>query len=72
MYKAKTVSVPLGRQYKLWYAQSPQTNEEMQFMYQVHNASGVGSLIYAMVCSRPDLAYVVVSFVGLWKIQWQH
>ena len=38
---------------------SPTTVEKRQYMTCVLYASVVGSLMYAMVCTRPDLSQVV-------------
>ena len=38
---------------------SPKTSEEMAEMAKVPYASAIGSLMYAMLCTRPDIAYVV-------------
>ena len=38
---------------------SPKTPEEMEQMAKVPYASAIGSLIYVMLCIRPDIAYVV-------------
>ncbi|KAL6544050.1 hypothetical protein OROGR_010547 [Orobanche gracilis] len=37
----------------------PKTKEETEKMDSVHYASAVGSLMYAMVCTRPDIAHAV-------------
>ena len=39
--------------------QRPKTLEEENMMSQVPYASAVGSLMYAMLCSRPDICYSV-------------
>ena len=39
--------------------QRPKTLEEEKMMRQVPYASVVGSLMYAMLCSRPDICYSV-------------
>ena len=59
MNKAKPVSTPLGSHFKLSKEQSPKTEEEMDYMSKVSYASTIGSLMYAMVCTRPDIAHVV-------------
>ena len=38
---------------------SPTTVEECEYMTRVPYASAVGSLMYAMVCKRPDLSQAV-------------
>jgi hypothetical protein len=39
--------------------QCPKTHEEEEDMSHVPYASAVGSLMYAMVCTRPDIAHAV-------------
>ncbi|XP_062119202.1 secreted RxLR effector protein 161-like [Humulus lupulus] len=56
MGKAKSVSTPLAPHFKLTKDQSPKTKAERTYMDNVPYASGVGSLMYSMVCTRPDLA----------------
>ena len=55
MNKAKPVSTPLGSHFKLSKEQSPKTKEEMDHMSKVPYASTIGSLMYAMVCTRPNI-----------------
>lgn len=59
MDKAKVVSSPLSNHFKLNSSQSPSTDKEKQDMEKVPYASAVGSLMYAMVCTRPDIAHAV-------------
>nr|KYP53356.1 Retrovirus-related Pol polyprotein from transposon TNT 1-94 [Cajanus cajan] len=59
MNNCKPVSTPLAAHFKLSSDLCPQTKEEMERMSHVPYASAVGSLMYAMVCTRPDLAYAV-------------
>ena len=56
MSDAKPVEVPLGGHFKLSKAQALTTEDENAFMSEVPYASAVGSLIYAMVYTRPDIA----------------
>ena len=58
MAKAKAVSTPLPTSLKLSVKQSPNEQEE-EYLQKVPYASAVGSLMYAMVCTRPDLAHAV-------------
>ena len=37
----------------------PMTQEEMAHISKVSYASTIGSLMYAMVCTRPDIAHAV-------------
>ncbi|XP_076948651.1 uncharacterized protein LOC143620993 [Bidens hawaiensis] len=57
--KTKPRNTPLGSHFKLTKDQSPRTEEERTEMAKVPYASAVGSLMYAMVCTRPDIAYAV-------------
>ena len=59
MSKAKVVSSPLASHFKLSSRHSPSTDKEKEDMRRVPYASAVGSLMYAMVCTRPDIAYAV-------------
>ncbi|RVX04508.1 Retrovirus-related Pol polyprotein from transposon TNT 1-94 [Vitis vinifera] len=59
MNEAKPVSTPLGSHFKLSKEQSPKTEEERDHMSKVPYASTIGSLMYAMVCTRPDIAHTV-------------
>jgi hypothetical protein len=56
---AKPVSTPLGSQFRLTKDQSPKTDQEKAYMSKVPYASAIGSLMYAMVCTRPDIAHAV-------------
>ena len=59
MKKAKPVSTPLASHFKLSSKQSPANENEIYDMEKVLYASTIGSLMYAMVCTRPDLAHVI-------------
>jgi hypothetical protein len=59
MSNAKPVSTPLASHFRLSKDQSPKTEEEKDIMAKVPYASAIGSLMYAMVCTRPDIAHAV-------------
>ncbi|WVY93468.1 hypothetical protein V8G54_032556 [Vigna mungo] len=59
MEKAKPVSTPLASHFRLSKDQSPQTKEEEEIMAKIPYASAIGSLMYAMVCTRPNIGYAV-------------
>ena len=59
MQSAKPVSTPLAAHFRLSSALSPQSDDEIEYMSHVSYFSAVGSLMYAMVCSRLDLSYTV-------------
>ncbi|KAG8498673.1 hypothetical protein CXB51_004985 [Gossypium anomalum] len=62
MRSAKPVNTPLAAHFRLSSALSPQSDDEIEYMLHVPYSSTVGSLMYAMVCSRPDLSYAVSAF----------
>lgn len=57
MHKSKGVATPLGQHFQLASSQAQATDEEIAEMDGIHYASCVGSIMYAMSCSRPDLAH---------------
>ena len=59
MQNAKPVSIPLASHFKLSKEECPKTQEEMAHISKVPYASAVGSLMYAMVYTRPDIAHAV-------------
>ena len=59
MSKSKSVSTPLANHFILSAEQNPKSAEELKDMAEVPYASAVGCLMYAMVCTRPDLAQAV-------------
>ena len=60
MDKAKPINCPLAGHFKLSSSQCPTSDEEKNEMQKTPYASVVGSLMYAMVCTRPDIAHAVV------------
>uniref|UniRef100_A0A2N9IAG3 CCHC-type domain-containing protein n=1 Tax=Fagus sylvatica TaxID=28930 RepID=A0A2N9IAG3_FAGSY len=59
MKYAKPISTPLGGHFKLSKKSCPSSNKEKENMTSIPYSSAVGSLMYAMVCIRPDIAHVV-------------
>ena len=59
MQKEKLVSTPLASHFKLSKGMCPETQEEIYYMSKIPYSSAVGSLMYAMVCTRPDIAHAV-------------
>ncbi|KAE8700517.1 hypothetical protein F3Y22_tig00110556pilonHSYRG00215 [Hibiscus syriacus] len=59
MHEAKQVTTPIGQHFRLSNSQAPGSEEEKTYMENIPYTSGVGSIMYGMVCSRPDLAYAV-------------
>jgi len=55
----KSIRTPLVPHFKLKATMFPTTVEEREYMTRVPYASAVGSLMYAMVCTRPDLSQAV-------------
>nr|CAN73146.1 hypothetical protein VITISV_001508 [Vitis vinifera] len=59
MGKTKPTSSLLGSYLKLSSKQNPSSEKEKEEMRKVPYASAVGSLMYAMVCTMPDIAHAV-------------
>ena len=59
MDTAKPVSIPLGNHFKLSKSMCPSSRKEIEEMELIPYSSAVGSLMYAMVCTRPDIAHAV-------------
>jgi hypothetical protein len=58
MQECKPIRVPIPVGVKLSVDQCPKTQEE-EDMSRVPYVSAVGSLMYVMVCTRPDIAHAV-------------
>ena len=59
MLDAKLVSIPLAAHFKIAVEMCPRNDEEVYAMSQVPYSSVVGSLMYAMVCTRSDIAHAM-------------
>ena len=59
MHNAKPIHVPLCGHFKLSKMQCPKNEEEKKKMSKVPYSSAVSNLMYAMIYTRPDIAYVV-------------
>jgi len=57
MHESKPVKVPIPVGAKLFAEQCPKTQEEVEDMSHVPYASIVGSLMYDMECTRPNIAH---------------
>ena len=56
MKDEKPVTTPLAKQFKLTKKLSPKLDKEKEYITKVPYASMVGSLMYSMVCTRPNIA----------------
>jgi hypothetical protein len=59
MENAKPVGTPLANHLKLSKKSCPSSEKEKDKMKAIPYSSAVGSLMYAMVCTRPDIAHAV-------------
>lgn len=59
MHDTKPINTPLASHFKLSTELSPQTEYEREYMSHVPYASIIGSLMYGMVYTHPDISYVV-------------
>ncbi|KAE8704116.1 hypothetical protein F3Y22_tig00110461pilonHSYRG00160 [Hibiscus syriacus] len=59
MQDCKPISTPLSINFKLSSSMSPSSEEERMEMSRVPYASAVGKLMFAMICTRPDIAQAV-------------
>ena len=59
MHDCKPGDTPVAKGDKFSLSQCPKNNFEIQEMQKIPYASAIGSLMYAQVCTRPDIAYIV-------------
>ena len=57
----KVVATPLDAHFKLSKAQAPSSEEERELMTRVPYANIIESIMYAMIYTRPELAFVVTT-----------
>ncbi|KAL0463122.1 UNVERIFIED_CONTAM: Retrovirus-related Pol polyprotein from transposon TNT 1-94 [Sesamum latifolium] len=69
MEHSKRGVLPMRHGIKLSKKQSPKTNDEFKRMSNIPYASAVGSIQYAVQCTRPDVAYALSLNGGVvaWK-----
>ena len=59
LHDAKPMSTILASHFRLSASMSPQSENEIEYMSRVPYSSAVSSIMYAMVCTRPDISYAV-------------
>ncbi|KAM1216803.1 hypothetical protein ACFX2J_013044 [Malus domestica] len=59
MEQSKKGFLPVRHGIHLSKSMEPKTPEEIRQMNMIPYASAIGSLMYAMICTRPDIAYAV-------------
>jgi len=59
MHNVKLGSTPLAAHFRFSSDLCPESDDEIEYMSRVPYSCAVGSLMYAMVCSRPDLSHAL-------------
>ena len=59
MDESKKGFLPMLQGKTLSKIQSPATAEEREIMDKIPYASAIGSIMYAMLCTRPDVAHAI-------------
>ena len=59
MQNSKPIDTPIEKGHTLSLALCPKNNQEKEAMANVPYARAVGSLMYAMLCTRPDICFAV-------------
>ena len=59
MHEAKKGFLPASHGIHLSKTRGPSTPDEQRSMDKIPYASAIGSIMYAMVCTRPDVSYVL-------------
>ncbi|XP_057771095.1 secreted RxLR effector protein 161-like [Salvia miltiorrhiza] len=57
MHESKAVCVPLAQHFRLTSEQKPKDENVRKEMANVPYANAVGSIMYIMICTRPDLSH---------------
>ena len=59
MHNSKPIDTPIEKGHTLSLEDCPKSEKEKREMARVSYASAVGSLMYAMLCTRPDICFAV-------------
>ncbi|KAF2321259.1 hypothetical protein GH714_037815 [Hevea brasiliensis] len=59
MNNAKPMTIPFAAHFKLFANMSSKIDEEMEHMSHIPYSSVVGSILYAIVCTRPNISHAV-------------
>jgi ATP-binding cassette subfamily B (MDR/TAP) protein 1 len=59
MQDSKKGFLPMSHGVSLCKSQCPSTPDEQEKMSVIPYASAIGSIMYAMLCTRPDIAYAL-------------
>ena len=59
MGEAKPVNTPLATHFKLLKEQAPTIEEEQDHMARVPYVSAIGILMYAMICTQPNIVHAM-------------
>ena len=59
MHNCKSIDTPVAKNESLSLDMCPKTQDEKEKMAHVPYANAVRSLMYAMMCTWPDICYVV-------------
>ena len=59
MQDAKVVSTPLASHFKLTKDMCPKTQEEVDKLSNIMYSLVIGSLMYAMICTQPDISHAI-------------
>ena len=59
MHNCKPIDTPIAKNESSSLDMCPKTQDEKEKMARVPYANAIGSLMYAMMCTRPDICYAV-------------